>query len=142
MGRSVLSRKDVRDDYDAADRRQQDDADELERGDNEAEGETAEEEEAATDEEAGDEGEDHRVKRPRRTKAAAKPKPTARSRASKVARMKVVWAVFSNSNQRVATFDYPKRQDAESLAAQLSADQKTTHFVQPVKEPIEEKKET
>ena len=52
--------------------------------------------------------------------------------------MKVVWAGFNNANQRVAVFDYPKRQEADQLAAQLKADKKLTHLVQPVKEPIEE----
>ena len=55
--------------------------------------------------------------------------------------MKVVWGVFNNSNQRVATYDYPKRKDADEHAAKLTADKKNTHFVQPVKEAIEEKKE-
>ncbi len=55
--------------------------------------------------------------------------------------MKVVWGVFSNSNQRVATYDYPKRREAEEHAARLSAEKKSTYFVQPVKEPLEEKKE-
>ena len=55
--------------------------------------------------------------------------------------MRVVWGVFSNSNQCVATFDYPKKGDADAKAAQLTADKRSTHFVQPVKEPIEEKKE-
>ena len=55
--------------------------------------------------------------------------------------MKVVWGVFSNSNQRVAVYDYPKRKEADEHAARLSADKKSTHFVQPVKEAIEEKKE-
>ena len=55
--------------------------------------------------------------------------------------MKVIWGVFNNSNQRVAVFDYPNRKEADDKAAQLTADKKQTHFVQPVKEAIEEKKE-
>ena len=61
--------------------------------------------------------------------------------AARVTRMKVVWGVFNNANQRVATFDYPKRQDADELANKLSADKKAAHFVQPIKEPFEENKE-
>jgi hypothetical protein len=49
--------------------------------------------------------------------------------------------VFNNPNQRIAVFDYPKRKDAEELAAKLKADKRTTHFVQAVKEPMEEKKD-
>jgi hypothetical protein len=41
----------------------------------------------------------------------------------------------------VAKFDYPKRAEAEALAAKLTADKKSTHFVQAVKEPMEEKAE-
>ena len=55
--------------------------------------------------------------------------------------MKVVWGVFNNSNQRVAAYEYPKRAEADAHAAKLTADKKSTHFVQPVKEPIEEKKD-
>ncbi len=40
----------------------------------------------------------------------------------------------------VATYDYPKKADAEAHAAKLMADKKSTHFVQPVKQPIEEEK--
>ena len=77
------------------------------------------------------------VKPPKEPKPKAKP----RSRAAKVTRMKVVWGVFNNSNQRVAVYEYPKRKEADEHAARLTADKKSTHFVQPVKEPIEEKKE-
>ena len=78
---------------------------------------------------------------PKKKKAPPKPAKPKRSRAGKVVRLRVVWGVFNNSNQRVATFDYPKRKEAEDKAAQLTTDKKQTHFVQPVKEPIEEKKE-
>ena len=145
MGRRILNRKDLRADYEAAERRKQDDDEEV---DEEEEGqEDEEEEEAETDEEAGDyEGEgDEEEPAPKKKKPAKEPKPKAkaksRSRAAKVIRMKVVWGVFNNSNQRVAVYDYPKRQEADAHAAKLTADKKSTHFVQPVKEPIEEKKE-
>ena len=55
--------------------------------------------------------------------------------------MSVIWGVFNNSNQRIAAYDYPKRKEADEHAARLTAEKKSTHFVQPVKEPIEEKKE-
>ncbi len=55
--------------------------------------------------------------------------------------MRVVWGVFNNSHQMVASYDYPMKSDAEAHAARLMADKKSTHFVQPIKEPIEEKKE-
>jgi hypothetical protein len=144
MARRILNRRELRADYDAAERRKDDE----EEGDEEEGEEEGDEEEAAeSDAEAGDEeGEDDEEAAPKKKKAPAKePKPKAkakpRSRAAKVTRMKVVWGVFNNSNQRVATFDYPKRKEADEKAAQLTTDKKSTHFVQPVKEPIEEKKE-
>jgi hypothetical protein len=53
----------------------------------------------------------------------------------------MVWGVFNNSNVRVATYEYPQRHEAEDHAARLKAEKKSEHFVQPVKEPMEEKKE-
>lgn len=160
MGRRILNRKDLRADYDAAERRKQDD-EETEETDEAAEDEEGDEEEAEEGEEGeadaeaegeaeGEDGDDDEAPKKKKKKApkakpkAAKPKaakPRSRTRTPKITRVKVVWGVFNNSNQRVATFDYPKRKDADDLAAKLSGDKKSTHFVQPVKEPMEEKKE-
>jgi hypothetical protein len=140
MARRILNRKDLRADYEAAERRKGED-EEL---DEEAEQDEEEDEEAG-DEQAGeatDEDEDEE-EAPKKRKPAAEPKPKAkpRSRAAKITRLKVVWGVFNNSNQRVAVYPYPKRKEADEHAARLTADKKSTHFVQPVKEPMEEKKE-
>ncbi len=147
MGRRVLNRKELRADYEAAER-QKTDEDEVEDSEEEAEDESDEDEEAEgeTDEEAsGDEGDEDDEEAPRKRKPAAKAPAKARAkprtRTAKVTRMKVVWGVFNNSNAKVATFDYPKRREADELAAKLTADKKNTHFVQPIKEPFEEKKE-
>ncbi len=145
MGRRILNRKELREDYDAAERRKDEEPgdaeDELEEED-ESEDED-EEAEGETDEAADEEGDEGEEEAPKKKKAPPKPKakPRSRSRAAKVVRMKVVWGVFNNSNQRVAVFDYPKRKEAEELAAKLKTDKRSAHFVQPVKEPIEEKKE-
>jgi hypothetical protein len=140
-----MNRKELRADFDAAERRQTD-----------AEGETEEEVEDEEEDEEGDdaeeaEGDDEVVdeededgapkKKPKKKKAAPKVAKPKRTRAPKITRMKVVWGVFSNSNQRVAVYEFPKRNEADEHAARLTADKKSTHFVQPVKEPIEEKKE-
>ncbi|SRR5579885_943130 len=134
MARRIINRMEKRAEheaYEAAERRRrEDEEDELEE-----EGEEEEEEAAEAEDGEGDEEEEVVVKKPK--KAKAKP----RVRTPKVVRMKVVWGVFSNSNQRVATYDYPKRREAEEHAARLSAEKKSTYFVQPVKEPLEEKKE-
>ena len=155
MARRILNRKDLRADFDAAERRKDDDEEhdeeEDEAGDDaEAEEEEGEEEEAeakpegeaeAEGEGEGDEDEEEAPKKKKKKKPVpkvAKPKAKPRSRAAKVVRMKVIWGVFNNSNQRVAVYDYPKRKEADEHAAKLTADKKNTHFVQPVKEPIEE----
>lgn len=142
MARRILNRKDLRADFDAAERRktEEEDQDEVE---DEDESEAGEEEESASDENGEGDGEEVIDEdQPAKRKLAVKStRSKPRSRAAKVARLKVVWGVFNNANQRVATFDYPKRQDADDLATKLSADKKMTHFVLPVKEPIEEKKE-
>ena len=137
------NRLEKRAEHEAYERRQAEE--EEDREDDEEEDEDEDEEEGAADEEAGDEeaGDDEEAPPPPKMKKPAKEpkKAKPRSRAAKVTRMKLVWGVFNNSNVRVATYEYPKRQDAEEHATRLTTDKKSTHFVQPVKEPIEEKKE-
>lgn len=139
MARRILNRKDLRADYEAAERRKQED-DEIE----DEEEESDESEDEIESEEEGDEGEEEEEEAPKKKKkpAAKEPKPK-RSRTVKQVRMKVVWGVFNNSNQCVAKFDYPKRKEAEEHAAKLSAAKNPPQpfFIQPVKEPMEEKKD-
>jgi hypothetical protein len=93
--------------------------------------------EAEADSEEEDEEEAPKVKK----KPAKEPKPRSRKRTVKVPRLRVVWGVFNNGNQCVARYDYPKKSEADEHAARLHAEKKQTFFVQPIKEPIEEKKE-
>jgi hypothetical protein len=132
----VRNRLELRANIEAAERR--------ERGEDEREEDEEEEEEGGktTDEAEEEEGEaeEEEVAAPKKKKAA--PKTTKpRSRAPKHVRMKMVWKVFNNSHQPVAVFEYPKRKEAEEHAAKLMAEKKSTFFVQPVKEQMEEKKE-
>ncbi len=147
MARRILNRKDLRADFDAAERRKQDE--EEEEGEEEETDESDDEAEAEADDEAeeGEEGEEEAeekapAKKPTKKKAVKEAKPK-RTRTPKQVRMKVVWGVFNNSNQRVATFEYPKRKEAEEHAAKLSAAKNPPQpfFIQPIKEPMEEKKE-
>jgi len=69
-------------------------------------------------------------------KAPAKRK--SRAKAAKDVRLKAFWGVFNQSMKRVALFDYSERKAADKKAAELTASQKTPHFVQPVKEAITE----
>ncbi len=157
MARRILNRKDLRADFDAAESRKRDEeaveTEEVE-GEEDEEEEEGEEGEAADpdaeagdgDEEGGDEDDEDAPKKKKKKKVVVKvvkvkAKAKPRTRTPKVVRMKVIWGVFNNSNQRVAVYDYPKRKEADEHAAKLTADKKNTHFVQPVKEPIEEKKE-
>jgi hypothetical protein len=162
MARRIVNRKEKRAEVEAFERQkegeereeddeEEEDEDDDEEGDDEEEGEADDEEGEADDEEgeADDEDDEDAPKKKKKAKAkkakapkVVKPKAKPRSRAAKVTRMRVVWGVFNNSHQMVASYEYPKKQDAEAHAAKLMADKRSTHFVQPVKEPMaEEKKE-
>ena len=106
-----------------------------------AEHEAYERRQAEDEEEREDEEEAPKKKKKKEPKEKEPKKPKARSRTAKVVRMQVVWGVFNNSNVRVATYEYRQKQEADEHAARLTTDKKSTHFVQPVKEAIEEKKE-
>jgi hypothetical protein len=145
MGRRILNRKDLRADFDAAERRKEgeepeEDEEEGDEDDDEEEGDE-EEEEGAGDEDDEDEP---KPKKKKKKKVVAPPKEKkTRTRTPKVVRMRVVWGVYNNSHQCVATYEYPRKAEAEQHAARLMADKRSTHFIQPVKEPWEdrEKKE-
>lgn len=77
-------------------------------------------------------------------KATAVKKPVKRKSRAKVVkeiRLKAFWGVFNQSLKRVALFEYSDRKAADKKASELSTSQKSPHFVQPVKEVIEEPKE-
>jgi hypothetical protein len=79
--------------------------------------------------------------------AAAKTKPVkkkaatkrpSRAKAAKEVRLKASWGVFNQSMKQVALFEYAQRKQADKKASDLSTSSKTPHFVQIVKEVIEE----
>jgi len=74
------------------------------------------------------------------TKKTVKKKPKRKSRAKAAAevRLKAAWGVFNQSLRRIALFEYSQRAQAEQKAKDLTDSQKTPHFVQLVKEVIEE----
>jgi hypothetical protein len=148
MGRRILNRKDLRAAYDAAEARgkkeEDEEEEEEEEGDESEEDEdteSAEDEESEDEEGGGDDDDEAPVKKKKKPAPVKEAKPR-RSRSAKQVRVKVVWGVFNNSNQRVATFEYKKKAEADEHAAKLKAESKTnqTYFVNPVREPIEEKK--
>lgn len=76
-------------------------------------------------------------------KKAAKKKKAATPRASRAkavadVRMKLFWGVFNQSLKRVALYEYDEKQAADEKADELSKSGKSPHFVQKVKEVIEE----
>ncbi len=73
----------------------------------------------------------------------AKPKKKAAPRASRAkvvvdVRMKLYWGVFNQSMKRVATFEFDQKDEAEKKAEELSKSGKSPHFVQKVKEVVEQ----
>jgi hypothetical protein len=51
-------------------------------------------------------------------------------------RLKVVWAVCDVGGRTVAKFDYPRKSEADTFAAQLQSQGKGKHFVRSIKEPM------
>jgi hypothetical protein len=129
--RRTLDRMAMRENAEAAERQEQGAEDEAREDEEEAE---------EPDAEADDSGDDEDAPKPKKKKAAPKKSTTRRTRAPKVVRMKVVWGVFNNSNQRVEAFPYNQKDRAEAfIAEKTAANPKATFFIQPVKEPLEEK---
>ena len=80
------------------------------------------------------------AEKPKPAKPAVKKKTKRKtsSKSAKEVRLKAFWGVFSQSLRRVALFEYSERKQAQKKAEELSESQKTPHFVQLVKEVIEE----
>jgi hypothetical protein len=75
------------------------------------------------------------------SKSAVKKAPAKRKSRAKVAkevRLKAFWGVFNQSLRRISLFEYSQRPEADKKASELTESQKTPHFVQLVKEVIEE----
>ncbi|MCE5266963.1 MAG: hypothetical protein LLG00_03665 [Planctomycetaceae bacterium] len=65
-------------------------------------------------------------------------KRKSRAKVVKEVRLKAFWGVFNQSLRRIAVFEHSQRADADKKAAELTESQKSPHFVQLVKEVIEE----
>ena len=86
--------------------------------------------------EALEAAEDESGKKKKKKKKATKRK--SRTKEPVEVRMKVFWGVFNHAMKRVALYDFNQRKAAEKRAKELSAEGKPPHFVQKVKEVIEE----
>lgn len=67
-----------------------------------------------------------------------KKKRKSRKKADAIVRLKLFWGVFNQSMKRVALYDFSQQKEAEKKAEDLSKNGKSPHFVQKVKEAIEE----
>jgi hypothetical protein len=68
-------------------------------------------------------------------------KKTKRKSRKKVAaevRLKAFWGVFNQSLKRVALYEYSQRRQADKKASEMTEKHNSPHFVQLVKEVIEE----
>ena len=108
MARKILNRKELREEFDSA-QRTEDQETEVKEGSS-----------AKTKEK----------------KAPAKRK--SRAKAAKEVRLKAFWGVYNQTLRRISLFEYNQRAEADKKAAELTESQKTPHFVQLVKEIIEE----
>ena len=74
----------------------------------------------------------------KKTKKKAPTKRKSRVKSAKEVRLKAYWGVFNQSLKSVALFEFNERKKAQKKAEDLSASGRSPHFVQPVKEAIEE----
>ncbi|MGO9114907.1 MAG: hypothetical protein ACLP9L_37320 [Thermoguttaceae bacterium] len=93
-------------------------------------------EEADSAERAEGQAEEGATAKTKEKKAPAKRK--SRAKAAKEVRLKAFWGVFNQTLRRISLFEYNQRPEADKKASELSESQKTPHFVQLVKEIIEE----
>jgi hypothetical protein len=75
---------------------------------------------------------------PKKKKAKAPTKRKSRAKSTKVVRLKAFWGVFNQTLKRVALFEYNERKKAEKMAAELTANGKSPHFIQLVKDAVPE----
>ena len=155
--RRTLDRRTLREQSEAAEKKAKvkdkekdktEDEEEEEDEDEDEEEEDSEEEAAGggdDDDEGGgggddDDDEDKPKKKAKKKVVVAKKKaPAKRTRAAKIVRMKVVWAVYSNSHALLQEFAYPKKQDAEAYLEKITNDKKSggPFFMQLLKKPME-----
>lgn len=76
------------------------------------------------------------AKKKKKAKKKAKKRKTKKAAAD--VRMKLFWGVFNQSMKRIALFEFDQKKEADKKAADLSKSGKSQHFVQKVKEAVEE----
>ena len=74
----------------------------------------------------------------RQKEACQKTASRAKKKTAAEARMRLYWGVFNQSMKRVALYEFNQKRAADKKASELTESSKTPHFVQRVKEMIEE----
>ena len=80
-------------------------------------------------------------KAPKKAAVAVKKEPAkrkSRAKSAKEIRLKAFWGVFNQSLKRVALYEFSEKKEADKKAKELTASGKSPHFVQPVKEVVQE----
>lgn len=114
MARKIINRKQLREEFEAAE-----------------EAGLVDEEDVEDDEEGSDEEKPAKLKK--------KPvKRKSRAKEPVEVRLKLFWGVYNQSLKRVALYEFTQKKQAEQKAAELSASGKSPHFVQKVKDPVSE----
>ena len=67
-----------------------------------------------------------------------KAKRKSRAKAAVEVRTKLFWGVFNQSLKRIALYEFNQRKQAEKKAVDLSKGGKSPHFVQRVKQAVDE----
>lgn len=67
-----------------------------------------------------------------------KKKRKSRKKKAAIIRHRVYWGVFNHAMKRVALYDYNQKKAAEKRVKELNDSGKPPHFVQKVKEEVEE----
>jgi hypothetical protein len=70
--------------------------------------------------------------------AKVAPKRKSRAKTAKDIRLKAFWGVFNQTLKRIALFEYSEKKKADKMAAELTAGGKSPHFVQLVKDVVQE----
>jgi hypothetical protein len=65
-------------------------------------------------------------------------KRKSRAKSAKEVRLKAYWGVFNQSLKRIALYEYSEKKEADKRAKELTASGKSPHFVQPVKEAVQD----
>ena len=86
--------------------------------------------------EAAEKADDGKKKAPK--KKAAKRPSRAKKKTAADLRMRLFWGVFNQSMKRVALYEFNQKRAADKKASELTESSKGPHFVQRVKEMIEE----